>query len=98
MFTGELAARNYASVSGRPSSRSAANRPPTGDAMRERWSIVGTICGVLAALLSAAAMRDHVRVVEIVSLFASGVATGASITALLVGRGRAATRPAVERV
>jgi hypothetical protein len=60
--------------------------------MREKWSIVGTVCGVIVALLSAATMRDHVRLVEIVSLFASGVATGASITALLVGRARAAGR------
>jgi hypothetical protein len=56
--------------------------------MRQKWSIVATVLGVLTALMSAATMRDHVRLVEIVTLFASGVATGASLTALLVGRVR----------
>jgi hypothetical protein len=62
--------------------------------MRQRWPIVGTVCGVIAALISAAAMRDHVRLVEIVSLFASGAATGASVTSLMVARTRAGARPA----
>jgi hypothetical protein len=63
------------------------------DEMRQKWSILATVLSVLTALISAAAMRDHVRLVEIVSLFASGVATGASITALVVGRARTHTVP-----
>ena len=62
---------------------------PGSHGMRQKWPIVATVLSALTALISAAAMRDHVRLVEIVSLFASGVATGASITALVVGRARA---------
>ncbi|MCY7377857.1 MAG: hypothetical protein LH467_00775 [Gemmatimonadaceae bacterium] len=62
--------------------------------MRQKWTIVATAGGVLTAVAAALAMRDHVRLVEIVSLFASGVATGAGMTSLLAGRARSAVRPA----
>jgi hypothetical protein len=54
--------------------------------MRDRLSIMALVLSVLTAILAALAMRDHVRLVEIVGLFASGVGTGASIVAELVQR------------
>ena len=60
--------------------------------MKQKLSILVTLVGALTSVLSAAAMRDHVRLVEIVGLFASGAGTGAGIAALLLTRARAATR------
>jgi hypothetical protein len=54
--------------------------------MRERLSLIALVLSVLTAVLAALAMRDHVRLVEVVGLFASGVGTGASIVAELVQR------------
>lgn len=54
--------------------------------MREKLSVVSTVVGVLSAVASALAMRDHVRLVEIVGLFASGVGTGAGIAVAMAGR------------
>ena len=57
--------------------------------MREKLSLLVTFLGLLSAVISAMSMRDHVRMVEIVGLFASGVGSGAGITAALVNRKRA---------
>jgi hypothetical protein len=56
--------------------------------MRRKWTIAATVSSAVVAVISAAAMLDHVRLVEIISLFASGVATGASIVALRAGMSR----------
>jgi len=56
--------------------------------MKQKLSILVTVLGALASLLSAAAMRDHVRLVEIVGLFASGAGTGAGLAALFLTRAR----------
>ena len=63
--------------------------------MRQKLPILVTAMGALTSLLSAAAMRDHVRLVEIVGLFASGASTGAGIAALYLTRAgaRAAASP-----
>ena len=63
--------------------------------MREHLSTIAFVLSVLTAGVSALAMRDHVRVVEIVGLFASGIGTGASIVAEVVRqRARRAARAA----
>jgi len=63
--------------------------------MRERLSTIALVLSVLTAGVSALAMRDHVRLVEIVGLFASGIGTGASIVVEVVQqRARRAARAA----
>ena len=52
------------------------------------------VVGVLCSILSALAMRDHVRLVDIVGLFASGVGTGAGIVAAIVQQRARHARPA----
>jgi hypothetical protein len=58
--------------------------------MRQKISLAATALSVLVAIISALSMRDHVRLVDIVGLFASGVGTGASIASAMVGRARRA--------
>jgi hypothetical protein len=58
--------------------------------MKQKLPILVTVLGALTSILSAAAMRDHVRLVEIVGLFASGASTGAGIAMLLLTRARTA--------
>ena len=47
-----------------------------------------TALSAIIAIISALQMRDHVRLVEIIGLFASGAGTGAGIAAIVVGRKR----------
>ena len=56
--------------------------------MRDRLAVLVTALSAFIAVVSALQMRDHVRVVEIIGLFASGAGTGAGITATAVGRKR----------
>jgi hypothetical protein len=61
--------------------------------MRQHLSTIALVISVVTAGLSALAMRDHVRLVEIVGLFASGIGTGASIVAgVIQQRARRASR------
>jgi hypothetical protein len=57
-------------------------------ATRERLSIAATVLSASTAILSALAMRDHLRLVEILGLFASGAGTGAGIAFLVASRAR----------
>src|SRR5829696_10055514 len=72
--------------------RSPSESPREVQTMKQKLSILVTVLGALASLLSAAAMRDHVRLVEIVGLFASGAGTGAGLAALFLTRARAVER------
>jgi hypothetical protein len=54
--------------------------------MREKLPVLSTILGAALSLGSALAMRDHVRLVEIVGLFFGGFGSGASIAVLLAAR------------
>jgi hypothetical protein len=60
--------------------------------MKQKLSILVTLVGALTSVLSAAAKRDHVRLVEIVGLFASGAGTGAGLAALFLTRASTAAR------
>ena len=54
--------------------------------MRERMAVFTTVAGAVVALASALAMRDHVRLVDILTLFFGGAGTGAGVAGLLAGR------------
>ena len=54
--------------------------------MRKKLSTIATVGGAALALLSAVSMRDHVRLVEIVTLFFGGVGAGAGIAGLGAAR------------
>lgn len=60
-------------------------------ARSRRFATVATVLGALLSFYSALAMRDHVRLVEIIELFFGGVGTGAGIAALVVQRSRDVT-------
>jgi hypothetical protein len=47
---------------------------------KARCGISVVVIGFVAALLSAWQMADHVRMVDILALFASGAATGCGLT------------------
>jgi hypothetical protein len=57
-----------------------------------RLATFTTVLGALLSLFSALAMRDHVRLVEIIELFFGGVGTGAGIAGLIAQRRRDASR------
>jgi hypothetical protein len=54
----------------------------------QRFSVVGTILGAVVSLASALAMRDSVRLVDILSLFFGGMGTGAGLASLAATRMR----------
>ena len=56
--------------------------------MREKLEIMVLVLSALIAVVSAVSMRDHVRLVEIVGLFGSGMGTGAAIAATVARRRR----------
>jgi hypothetical protein len=60
------------------------------NARARRFSAVTTILGAIVSVLSAFSMRDHVRLVEIVSLFFGGVGTGAGLASVIRQRVQAA--------
>lgn len=60
-------------------------------ARSRRFATAATVLGALLSLYSALAMRDHVRLVEIIELFFGGVGTGAGIAGLVAQRARAVT-------
>jgi hypothetical protein len=47
--------------------------------MREKLPLLATVLGVIVSVASALTMRDHVRIVDIFTLFFGGVATGAGV-------------------
>jgi hypothetical protein len=53
------------------------------NAMREKLPLLATVLGVTLSVISAFAMRDHVRTVDIVTLFFGGAAAGAGLAGLL---------------
>ena len=53
-------------------------------------AVIVTMISAVIAIVSALGMREHVRLVEIVTLFASGVGTGAGIAATVAARRRQA--------
>jgi hypothetical protein len=62
--------------------------------MSDTRAVLVTALSAIIAIISALQMRDHVRLVEIIGLFASGVGTGAGIAAAIAGRKRRSERPA----
>lgn len=62
--------------------------------MRDKLDIMVLVLSALIAVVTALSMRDHVRVVEIVGLFGSGMGTGASIAAMVARRRHRAERGA----
>jgi hypothetical protein len=51
---------------------------------KTRFALVVAVIGFVAASLSAWQMADHVRIVDIVALFASGAAAGCGVTKAVV--------------
>ena len=62
--------------------------------MSDTRAVLVTALSAIIAIISALQMRDHVRLVEIIGLFASGVGTGAGIAAAIASRKRRSERPA----
>ena len=60
--------------------------------MSDTRAVVVAVLSAIIAIISALQMRDHVRLVEIIGLFASGVGTGAGIAAAIAGRKRRGER------
>jgi hypothetical protein len=56
--------------------------------MRDLRAVLVTALSAIIAVMSALSMRDHVRLVEIIGLFASGVGTGAGIASTVAVRKR----------
>jgi hypothetical protein len=56
------------------------------DTMRDKLPVLVTVLSAIVAVVSASTMRDHVRVVEIIGLFGSGLGTGAGIAATVARR------------
>ncbi len=54
--------------------------------MRQKMAMFSTILGAIVSLGAALAMRDYVRVVDIVALFFGGVGTGAGFAMLVSAR------------
>jgi hypothetical protein len=54
--------------------------------MRWKVSVFATVLSAVVGVLSALEMRDHVRFVEIITLFFGGAGIGAGITALVGAR------------
>ena len=63
---------------------------PLPRALAQRLPLVVTACSALVGLLGALALRDRVRLVDILSLFFGGVGTGAGLTEAVVRRRLAA--------
>jgi hypothetical protein len=61
---------------------------------RLRLQVVGALLSMLVALTAALAMRDRVRMVDILALFAGGMGAGVSLVQLAQGirRSREAAR------
>jgi hypothetical protein len=60
--------------------------------MRDKMAVLSAVLGAVVTLVSALSMRDHVRLVEIVSLFFGGFGSGAGVAALAAGRRRERVR------
>jgi hypothetical protein len=54
--------------------------------MREKLAVFSAILGAVVSLVSAVAMLDHVRLVEILGLFFGGFGSGAGVAQLVGAR------------
>ena len=54
--------------------------------MREKLAVFAAILGAVVSLVSALAMLDHVRLVEILGLFFGGFGSGAGVAQLVATR------------
>jgi hypothetical protein len=54
--------------------------------MRGKLALFSTILGAAVSLTSALAMRDHVRLVEIIGLFFGGFGSGAGVALTVATR------------
>ena len=54
--------------------------------MRDKVAVVSTVLGAVLTFWAAVLMRDHVRMVEIVTLFFGGFGAGAGVTGLVAAR------------
>lgn len=54
--------------------------------MRDKLAVFATVLGAVLTFWTAVLMRDHVRMVEIVTLFFGGFGAGAGVTALVAAR------------
>ena len=55
----------------------------------QRFATISTVLGAVISFVSALAMRDTVRLVDILALFFGGMGTGAGLASLGVARARA---------
>ena len=56
--------------------------------MRDKLATFSTVLGAVLALLGALQMRDHVRLVDILTLFAGAFGAGAGVASLVAARRR----------
>ena len=57
----------------------------------QRFATLSTVLGAVISIVSALAMRDTVRLVDILALFFGGMGTGAGLASLAAARARART-------
>ena len=55
----------------------------------QRFATISAVLGAVISFVSALAMRDSVRLVDIFALFFGGMGTGAGLASLAVARARA---------
>ena len=54
--------------------------------MRNKLAVLSTVFGAVLTFWAALLMRDHVRLVEILTLFFGGFGAGAGVAALVAAR------------
>jgi len=54
--------------------------------MRDKLAVISTALGAVLTFWAAVLMRDHVRMVEIVTLFFGGFGAGAGVAGLVAAR------------
>ena len=54
--------------------------------MRDKLALFSTILGTIIGIASAVAMRDHIKLVEILGLFFGGFGSGAGVAMLVATR------------
>ena len=54
--------------------------------MRDKLAVLSTVLGAILTFWAALLMRDHVRMVEILTLFFGGFGAGAGVASLVAAR------------
>ena len=63
------------------------------DTMRDKLAVFSTLLGAVLTFWAAVLMRDHVRLVEILTLFFGGFGAGAGVAGLVAARRGRRTAP-----